>query len=343
MPQSRRDDLQNVSLQETTHIGLWLDKYYDASLEERKCGSEKCQPGQELVKQVSSISFPRSYLFFYERWREQLKNLGARLQVANARGRLAIGLGMESVLETSIALHRTYGVPYIPGSALKGLAASFAHQHLEGDGWRKGHEDHIILFGDTKNAGFVTFFDALYIPRSGKRGKPLWPDIITVHHPDYYSEGNNPPADWDSPTPIPFLTATGKYLIALAGPDEWVETAFEILGLALAQEGIGAKTNSGYGRMVMEGYAPTKGNGQSNAAGKSSSPTPEDLPKHKGIIAKFYPNTGKGMIKDVETEIAYPFHRSAFVHGQDLPRKQKIYFTVHPDTSEVVTIKKRYE
>jgi len=47
-----------------------------------------------------------------------------------------------------------------------------------------------------------------------------------------------------------------KFLVALDGPDEWVEAAFQILGLALAEEGIGAKTNSGYGRMVLEG-APT--------------------------------------------------------------------------------------
>ena len=38
-----------------------------------------------------------------------------------AKSRLIIGLGDESVYETSIRLHRNYGVPYIPGSALKGV------------------------------------------------------------------------------------------------------------------------------------------------------------------------------------------------------------------------------
>lgn len=43
-----------------------------------------------------------------------------------AVSRVIVGLGAESVLETSIRLHRIYGFPIIPGSALKGLARSYA-------------------------------------------------------------------------------------------------------------------------------------------------------------------------------------------------------------------------
>ncbi len=39
---------------------------------------------------------------------------------------LIVGLGDESVYETSIRLNRNYGVPYIPGSALKGIAKHWA-------------------------------------------------------------------------------------------------------------------------------------------------------------------------------------------------------------------------
>jgi CRISPR-associated protein Cmr6 len=41
--------------------------------------------------------------------------------------RLVVGLGAEHVLETSLSLHRVYGIPIIPGSAVKGLthAAAF--------------------------------------------------------------------------------------------------------------------------------------------------------------------------------------------------------------------------
>jgi hypothetical protein len=49
---------------------------------------------------------------------------------------------------------------------------------------------------------------------------------------------------------VPFLTATGTYLIAIGGPLAWVELAFKLLGKALTEMGVGAKTSSGYGRML---------------------------------------------------------------------------------------------
>jgi CRISPR-associated protein Cmr6 len=166
---------------------------------------------------------------------------------------MAIGLGEESVLETSVALHHTYGVPYIPGSALKGLAASFARQHL-GNDWQANSRAYVTVFGDTQTAGYITFFDALPLPNSGAL---LHTDIITVHHEKYYQNDRTaPPADWDDPNPVPFLSATGKYLIALSGPSEWVRATFDILKHALVHTGIGAKTSSGYGRLKLESAPP---------------------------------------------------------------------------------------
>lgn len=43
-----------------------------------------------------------------------------------ADSRVIVGLGAESVLETSVRLHRVYGFPIIPASALKGVARSYA-------------------------------------------------------------------------------------------------------------------------------------------------------------------------------------------------------------------------
>ncbi len=239
-----RNCLATINRTATTHPGLWMDKY----LKDHEAGSK-----QELVQHVATLAIPDEYGRFYARWAAALSQRpDVRTETATASGRLSVGLGGEAVLETALTLHRTYGVPYIPGSALKGLASSYAHRRLEGDSWRKGNEAHNIMFGDTKSAGYVTFFDALYVPGSGHQHKPLWPDVITVHHPNYY-QGNEPPADWDSPTPVSFLSATGKYLLAIGGPEQWVEKAFEILALALAEEGIGAKTSSGYGRMEIDG------------------------------------------------------------------------------------------
>ncbi|MFZ1753941.1 MAG: type III-B CRISPR module RAMP protein Cmr6 [Caldilineaceae bacterium] len=263
---SRRNDVAHFPVQPTTHTGLWLDRY----LPNHAAGT-----GQAFVAEVSSLTrddatqptSSTSYVEFFKRWKTGLLQAGVteiNMREAKAQNRLAVGLGGEAVLETGITLHRTYGVPYIPGSALKGVASSYAHKRLEGATWRKGKDAHTILFGDTKTAGYVTFFDALYVPGSGTqndgKAQALWPDVITVHHPNYYAgKKDSAPADWDSPTPVPFLTATGSYLIALQGDDAWVNLAFEILAKALAVEGIGAKTSSGYGRMSIEGISSTNG------------------------------------------------------------------------------------
>lgn len=319
MAQSRRDTVQNEGIHPTTHAGLWLDKYLDRSIE-----TKEVKPGSELAKEIhKNIQEPTFYNDLYHRWEETLKTAGARYRNAEVQTRLAINLGAESVLETSIALHRTYGTSYIPGSALKGLAAAFAHQYLEDDNWRKGNPAHTELFGTTEQSGCVTFYDALYVPDSGYKSKAIWPDIITTHHPDYYSEQDKPPADWDNPTLIPFLTATGKYLIALSGDDAWVDAAFQILENALAQEGIGAKISSGYGRMELQ-------------------PELGDEVECKGVIADFDAYKGYGKIRDIETGQEYSYNRSQLPQGKDMPKGGKVYFTIYTGVSRIIRIRERF-
>lgn len=247
---SRRASL-DFPVSPDTHAGLWLDKCL-TDVEEKGPGR------QAHFCELDKISIPADYRRFFERWRESVQALEPHTRVAEAtvQGRMAIGLGAESALETAITLHRTYGVPYIPASALKGLTAAAAHKHLEDPGWRKAGKDteigesHRILFGDQESSGYVTFHDALWIPNGDKL--PLDLDVMTVHHPDYYQGKNDcPPADWDSPNPVAFVSARGRYLLALTGPEEWVDAAMEILKEALEKDGIGAKTAAGYGRLAI--------------------------------------------------------------------------------------------
>jgi len=269
----------------TAHAGLWLDKYIrDQERKDEESWSEGRdgeKPKNELVTQVAGIGEPAEYKGFYDRWEAALKERGVEPRKATVLGRMVIGIGAESVLENAITLHRTYGVPVIPGSALKGLAAAYARQRL-GDEWagKAGEEKpaYETVFGTAKKAGYITFFDALYVPGSGGRDGALHSDVLTVHHPQYYQQGKDAPADWDSPVPIPFLSATGEYLIALAGPKEWVSATFEILRLALAEMGVGAKTSSGYGRMKLTlperpGSVPVGSNQQASAPAVLAQPT----------------------------------------------------------------------
>ena len=249
---TRRISLSNISLDRAsgTHAELWLDRYVDDVGESKK--------RSDFIADVSTIPTPAMYVAFYNSWIQELAALGAKMHLAHVKTRMIVGLGDESVLETAIALHRTYGVPYIPGSALKGLAASYARQRL-GEDWQKdskSNDAYKVVFGNTDDAGYITFFDALYKPGTGYNQQALYPDIMTVHHRNYYLSPAHAPADWDEPNPVPFLTATGDYMLALAAPeleeqDAWIERTFTILGHALEEMGVGAKTSSGYGRLKL--------------------------------------------------------------------------------------------
>ena len=140
----------------------------------------------------------------------------------------------------------------------------------------------------------------------------IYPDVLTSHHQDYYTGKNTkPPADWDSHNPVPFLSVTGSYLIALAGPDQWVEATFDILKLAMKELGVGAKTSSGYGRMDLK--LPEKAmtvlpcdvhQGQSSVTGtqvqsKVASPTDESKEKADKFIQWVQTLTKKNIVENL--------------------------------------------
>lgn len=189
--------------------------------------------------------------------------------------RLLIGMGNKMGMEVGLTFSRTYGMPVIPGSALKGLCRRYYLKHLEGandshDAKGKSVPEATFhtLFGTTGAGGLVTFYDAWYVPGSAPGG-PLRRDVITVHHRKYYGEkGGTPPTDFDDPTPVAFLSATGRFLFAVKGPTEaWTQFAMDLLKMALADYGVGGKTSSGYGRFGSATGA-TPGGGPVNQQGQ---------------------------------------------------------------------------
>jgi CRISPR-associated protein Cmr6 len=298
---TRRERLAQIRYTQSVHAGLWLDKYIQNAKKgsSRGHGREEKPERSVLVGEIVQLkpTNTEGYKIFFYNWRKSLLALGARECVArtNSHNRMAVGLGADGVLETSIALHRTWGVPYIPGSALKGLAASYAHKHMGGD-WQNGEALHQEFFGDAdsiKQRGIITFFDALPDPESEKNPCQLLEDVMTPHHSDYYGGKANPPADWDKPIPVSFISAKGNFQVFLAAmvlvqPEaskeqleqakaealQNVEVAHAILKAALQNEGIGAKTSSGYGRLLLgKLIEPTK-------AIKSESEKPQEPPQN---------------------------------------------------------------
>lgn len=257
--------VENARSSPDRHAGLWFDRFVSA------LGSAAPpEARRDLIVETVAVNSGASPLYkrFFDDWKRTLGEYRATARTAEVQGRMVVGLGGTSLIETAITLHRTYGVPYIPGSALKGLAASYARNRLEKEQWGEHSEAYLTLFGDTEGAGHVTFFDALLEPGTGHDRRALWSDVITVHHPEYYGGSAAEATDWDSPNPVPFVTATGKYLIALGGPRAWVDAAFEILTKALAEEGIGGKTTRGYGRMNVAPAAEPLTAAQARAAAR---------------------------------------------------------------------------
>ena len=135
---------------------------------------------------------------------------GLRLNNARVKPRSKNWAGNRSPLETGLALHHTYGVPYIPGSALKGLASHYCDQV-----WGEKNPDyklkaryHRVLFGTTDESGYIVFNDGWISPES--LDSCLECDVMTIHHPKYYRSEDSPPSDYDSPTPITFLSINDK-------------------------------------------------------------------------------------------------------------------------------------
>lgn len=213
------------------------------------------------------------------------------LSVSSCKGtidwRLIVGLGNESVYETSVTLHHVYGIPYIPASAVKGVVRSWIitecfNQDEEKAILDKGFCD---VFGcpkkikdtpsyyEEERKGKVWFFDAFPL------SKPeIEVDIMNPHYGDYYNLKNpEPPADYLKPNPIIFLTVGEKdkkgsplqfqFLIGIKEKDNRVikslqektkskfegekpfKVAMDFLKAALTHHGIGAKTAVGYGYM----------------------------------------------------------------------------------------------
>lgn len=340
--EARRQVLHRVRLKKERlpHAGLWLDKFLEKQVPQGGEGTF----GRHFAD-VANIPITPDYGAFFKRWKAMLEAAGARLVMAHTKGRLVVGLGAASVLENSIAIHHTYGVPYIPGSALKGLAAHYAHSRLEDERWRKSSEAHRVLFGNTEWAGYVTFFDALYVPKSAPQDRPLVVDVMTVHHPDYYRGEDSAPADWDSPTPISFVSARGDYLIALHGSDEWVEAAFQILALALEEAGIGAKTFSGYGRMELVGVPAASPTEEDAVKPEQAGPKPEPEPPltwRRGTVRHYRPDKGFGRLVDDETGEELSFRREAIEEkGWSPGKKHKVRYAVVEQEGRPVVVRIR--
>jgi CRISPR-associated protein Cmr6 len=224
-------------------------------------------------------------------WRPLLDGLAARQSTLatplTTQGRLltlealstapfTTGLGNEHPLENGFAFLNPYGLPYLPGSGVKGVLRQAARELTSGE-WGDGHgwtKDAIThLFGlesddgdKVHQRGALSFWDVL--PQW--TGAGLQVEVMTPHQTHYYQKGDNP-HDSGQPNPINFLTVPpgSKFAFhvqcdvpfltrlapALAKGGRWqmlMQSAFEH---AFAWLGFGAKTAVGYGALAEDAEA----------------------------------------------------------------------------------------
>jgi len=275
------------------HPGLLLQRYLtkQADPEERRALFDA------TLQAARSESLRSLYAEAFARWTRSVPQDEAHRseQLATA-SRLVVGLGSENVLETGLRLHHTYGVPIIPGSALKGLASHYCHdvwgqRHNEAAAeenrlFRRGGAHHSLLFGTTDDGGVITFHDAWITPGSLDDGA-FRLDVMTPHHPKWQTN-EAPPTDFDSPVPVSFLSVAGTFEVRLcwSGPaatpsdtaEAWTALAMKLLKEAVAEWGIGGKTSSGYGRLLPAHEAAAK---RPSQAGSSSPRTASVAPGPK--------------------------------------------------------------
>lgn len=185
---------------------------------------------------------------------------------AQATSPFATGLGLEHPIENGFAFLAPYGLPYLAGSAVKGVLRRAAEE-LCADG-ELDFDPALIdaLFGpeDTLAArrGTLTCWDVL------PQFDAMTLDIMTPHQSGYY-QGNESPHDAGKPTPIPFLAlpAGAKFRFVLrfepslvpaasrAALADWQAVALRIARHAFDWLGFGAKTAVGYGAMALDRQA----------------------------------------------------------------------------------------
>jgi CRISPR-associated protein Cmr6 len=259
---------KDVEPKDRAHRGLWYDKFCNRWDEQWTLGAEK----KEWIKTVAGPCGDEVRLKQAALQRQRMLSTVFHMAepiLMEITGPFVTGLGQQHPVENGFLWHHTLGVPYLPGSSVKGLVRGWVEGGWEDLPESQRRERLLDWFGsDAKQpqdrakparAGRFILFDA--IPVSPVR---LACDIMTPHMGAWYSDGairagesDTIPADWHDPTPIPFLVVE-KATFAFAIAPRKAEYASElgavndILVKALTELGAGAKTAVGYGRMTAD-------------------------------------------------------------------------------------------
>jgi len=207
------------------------------------------------------------------------------------------GMGNEHPLENGFSFLWPYGVPYLPGSGVKGVLRQAVRELASGQwGESEWNDKPIVTLKVGKKQVSLTAMDLLFGLESEGHGKEhfrgvltfwdvipeikgdkLMVEIMTPHQTHYYQKGQ-PPHDSGMPTPIQFLTVppgssfhfhvtcdtlrlqriAPDLLTEADGAPRWKALLTEAFQHAFDWLGFGAKTAVGYGAMETDEDARLK-------------------------------------------------------------------------------------
>ena len=264
------------------NVGLLLDRYPRWGRDWQLGGEGKRALMQEAAERAKGAALARLAEAQALRWAARPHGTSFELR---PEWRLIVGLGGASVLETSLSLHRIYGLPTIPGSAIKGMTRAYAELVLRDRGEASDAQIRAIFGPEPEGfvgvaqegrprweatseqvgeqratklfwAGQVRFLDA--VPLTPVR---LDVDVMNPHYGEWYLKKHPAPGDYLSPVPVAFLTVgrETRFRFGVAAtrqggdaegpwaPAAMVATAARWVHEALTTVGVGAKTAAGYG------------------------------------------------------------------------------------------------
>lgn len=249
------------------HAGLWFERFfdrYDKRTQEIADGEKLSWLQNFNHKEAGNTDALQDAAF---RQMDLVKRLNGRHKFFNTQWHFVTGTGYPHPVENGLLWHPVHGVPYLSGSAVKGLVRAWVEQWAELDETAKP-ERLFSWFGSEEKGskktqtGDLIFFDALPV-----KAVKLVADIMTPHCGAWYSDGGKiedvarepekVPADWHDPVPIPFLVVdkSSSYLFSIAPRNDEaakrvdMDEVIECLTNALEWLGAGAKTATGYGQM----------------------------------------------------------------------------------------------
>ena len=266
-PQDTRQNYQATAAQQVDQLWYRVHFFQQQNLE--KAGDKR------LVKVEDGLKLSTAAKKIWQEAREvriqAYADLPSSVAVKHLRGvlkgRLLHGMGAAHVRETSLTLHPLYGIPYIPGSSIKGALrnwvlqaffdgkeAALQENNLQGE-QRDAARVFQDLFGTQEQRGLIYFGDAFADDNFTLRA-----DVLTVHFPRYY-QGSAPPEDNQDPNPVTFYNVEARhfdFMLMIWRPhraktgsgytiEELLQLTVAWLNKALTEQGIGSKTSSGYG------------------------------------------------------------------------------------------------